>query len=1000
MFDLEFTGERVIPGKVEDELLLEHVSRYRFAASYVADREVLDFGCGSGYGAAILKRAGARKVVGSDLTPEAVRFAHSHYAGPGLGFCVADCERCCFPDHSFDAVVSFELIEHLQSYPEFLAEVRRVLRPGGVFVLSTPNKRTYRTHPGIPPNPFHVHEFDLDEFRGVLESLFPAVVIFGQSRTEGVYFHRPPDQSLPDSRIRLAADEDDPAADDPLSYASFFVALCGDDGATFGAPVESSVFHVAETDGMQRRDQRIQQLQEELEGHAGWARGLEEESSRRGQRVLELQKELEERTRWAQELNHDAEARARRIRELEREVAELSQSAALADLEREQQQHRERRERRISELEHELERLGKRLREVESGFDSEITGVRADLEGPVQDLAGLEDRLGRRVEEIRQGLRAEVAQLRAALEDRGLEERLGRRTQQIERGFDSELAGLRSELEQRRQQEAERTETLRWHRDSLIRQQQELEGVRQRLADAAHRDAENAGLVERERQRVDGLVHTVDGLGQTVNGLGQTVGGIGHSVDGLGQTVGGLGQTVGGLGHTVAGLATTVDTLTHRLDLQRVEIARWIAQARQIERSADRSRHLVDLLWDSRSWRLYTRLRRFFRLPGTSERRPAKGDAPVTVRRTLIVDHRLPTPDQDAGSIRMVELMRLLLDLGIQVTFVPDNLHAMEPYTSQLRKLGVEVIVRPAVTSVTDWLTEYGAGFERAIVSRLHIATGCIDSVRRLCPNARLVFDTVDLQHLRLLRKAEVKGGAARRARAERARADELAVAARADATLVVSEVEHELLARELPGLSVRCMSLIHRTTDQVPGFEPRKGFYFVGGYEHPPNVDAVVWFANEVLPEVRRELPGVPFYLVGSKAPDEVRALAGDTVTVCGHVDDMRPYLQGCRLSIAPLRWGAGIKGKVTQSLAAGLPCVVSTVAAEGIGLTHGTDAMIADEAADFARCVVQLYRDHELWQRVSAGGRRKVEERFSPQVARRELEGLFDDLGLVPPR
>ncbi len=869
MHDLEFTGERVVPGKVEDDLFLEHVSRYRFAARFAAGREVLDFGCGAGYGAAILRRAGARLVIGSDLAPAAVRYARDRYGGPGIGFCAADCEAACFPDARFDLVVSFELIEHLRSYRAFLAEVRRILRPGGLFLVSTPNKGTYRTEPGTPPNPYHVHEFEIAEFDRELRGHFAGVTVLGQSRTEGVLFHRAARaQGEPGRRALLAADA--PGAADLLSTSAYLLALCSDDPAAVEV-AGADHFEVADTNAVRSRDLRILELQAELEERTRWAKSLEEESSRRGQRVLELQDLVEERTRWAQGLERESEGR----------------------------------EQRVAELEGEIERLG------------------------------------------------------ASLPATGPDDRVGRRLAEVERSLERQLAELRGELARRGERERERDEIERWHRDSLIRQQQEIERHRQALAEAARRSAENERGIEQQRRLVDRL-----------------------------------------------GLA--LRALSRRADHHQAELAAWIAQAREIEISADRARELVDLLWGSRSWRLYAGAKRAveaalpWRPARRLENRPAARageaakDGGAGPPRALVVDHRLPTPDRDAGSVRMVEVIRQLQALGFEVVFVPENLYAMEPYCEQLRRLGVEVVVAPRVTSLTQYLAAEGAGFQLALVSRLHIASGCFDSVRELCRNAKLVFDTVDLQHLRLERQARLAGDPSLAAEAERTKAEELGMAARADATLVVSDAERDLLRREIPGLAVHRVSLIERVRTEVPDFDDREGFYFVGGFEHPPNVDAVLWFGAEVLPAIRRELPRATFHVLGSKTPEAVHALEGEGVVVSGHVPEMERYLLGCRLSIAPLRYGAGIKGKVTQSLAWGLPCVMTAIAAEGIGLTHGTDALIAEEPGDFARCVIDAYRDRELWQRLSTAGRQRIHERFSPEVARAALGALLDELGV----
>jgi SAM-dependent methyltransferase len=186
--DLEFSGERVVPGKVERDLLDDHVSRYSFGARYVADKDVLDFGCGAGYGVEILRSAGARRVVGIDNASDAINYAGSRYAAEGVSFVVGDCEHSGFRSASFDVVVCLEVLEHLDRWLESLQEVRRLLRDDGVFIVSTPNRAIYaRERQGVP-NPFHVHEFDEHELASALRQQFSHVEIFGESRVQCVSF--------------------------------------------------------------------------------------------------------------------------------------------------------------------------------------------------------------------------------------------------------------------------------------------------------------------------------------------------------------------------------------------------------------------------------------------------------------------------------------------------------------------------------------------------------------------------------------------------------------------------------------------------------------------------------------------------------------------------------------------------------------------------------------------------------------------------------------------
>jgi SAM-dependent methyltransferase len=179
--EMEFTGERVVPGKTPEAVYKEHIDRYIFAAGIARDRDVLDVACGTGYGADYLAAAGARKVVGADVSPDAVRYARDWFGQSArASFVCADAVVLPFADCSFDVVVSFETLEHIRAYRKFLAECRRVLREEGLLVCSTPNRRVFSPNLGRPINPFHVKEFWPEEFRRLLNRFFRPVVLYGQ----------------------------------------------------------------------------------------------------------------------------------------------------------------------------------------------------------------------------------------------------------------------------------------------------------------------------------------------------------------------------------------------------------------------------------------------------------------------------------------------------------------------------------------------------------------------------------------------------------------------------------------------------------------------------------------------------------------------------------------------------------------------------------------------------------------------------------------------------
>lgn len=368
--------------------------------------------------------------------------------------------------------------------------------------------------------------------------------------------------------------------------------------------------------------------------------------------------------------------------------------------------------------------------------------------------------------------------------------------------------------------------------------------------------------------------------------------------------------------------------------------------------------------------------------------------------RVLIVDAVTPQPDQDSGSLRMVNMMELFRSLGFGVTFMPDNLTPVEPYTGRLQRSGVEMQHLPWLHSPPQWFAENGHRFDAVILSRHYVARNYLWLVRTHCPRATLLFDTVDLHFLRERRLAELEGRPALMKTAERTRRDELGIARQSDVTLVVSPYEKEALAQEAPDVAVEVLSNIHRVTGCRRSFDERRDIWFVGGFQHPPNIDAMRWFAGDIWPGIRERLGEVTFHLVGSRMPPEIERLDGDGIQVHGFVPDLEPFLDGCRLAVAPLRYGAGVKGKVNQSMSYGQPVVATPTAVEGMYARPGEDALVADDAAQFADAVVRAYGDRELWEKLSRNGLANVERHFSFGAARKALEGILETASRREPR
>ncbi len=208
-----------------------------------------------------------------------------------------------------------------------------------------------------------------------------------------------------------------------------------------------------------------------------------------------------------------------------------------------------------------------------------------------------------------------------------------------------------------------------------------------------------------------------------------------------------------------------------------------------------------------------------------------------------------------------------------------------------------------------------------------------------------------------------------------------------------MSPVEQQLLQKKWPHKSIQLVSNIVDVPGSRTPFALRRDWLFIGGFQHTPNTDAVLFFLRKIYPIVSSRLPEAKFYIIGDKPPPEIVALATERVIVTGLQRDARPFFDSVKLSVAPLRFGAGVKGKINQSMALGVPVVATSLAAEGMELKDHEDILLADEPEEFAQALIEIYESEELWNRLSENGIRKTHALYSADAARKKLEFLFSD-------
>jgi glycosyltransferase involved in cell wall biosynthesis len=418
-------------------------------------------------------------------------------------------------------------------------------------------------------------------------------------------------------------------------------------------------------------------------------------------------------------------------------------------------------------------------------------------------------------------------------------------------------------------------------------------------------------------------------------------------------------------------------------------VARWVA------RFAPSMRRILQLGW-------YFVTFRFGEIPFRRIARRMLGirNVPSWIRGdgrplALIVDMFYPTPDRDSGSIDAVNLVNALHRIGYRIVFVA---------------FGGDVSRRAAMESndvvcvdVNEWrdhfFTTLKPYLHLTILSRVHNGGVFMESIRRACPSAKVIFNTVDLHHLREERTARLTNDHKALDLAAKTKARELALVRLADATIVVSYEEHWLLSSLLPDSTVFTVPLARAVARNVNDFDERKNIAFVGGYFHAPNVDGLRHFLDDIWPLVLKRIPEAEFIAMGASMPEELAKRRDKGLVVRGYVEDLASELSTIRVMVAPLRVGAGAKGKVASALAHGVPCVVSPIAAEGMNVHDRQTVLLAHSPSEFAERIEELYRDADLWRSISQAGLRLMSGPHSLEANDIRIANILASIGAPVP-
>lgn len=358
-------------------------------------------------------------------------------------------------------------------------------------------------------------------------------------------------------------------------------------------------------------------------------------------------------------------------------------------------------------------------------------------------------------------------------------------------------------------------------------------------------------------------------------------------------------------------------------------------------------------------------------------------------KNVLVLDEHTPRIKADSGSLRLFHLMKSLQNESCDVHFLPADLVFDSEHTICLQQQGIACYYKPWTKSVFDWLKENAHQFDLIIVCRVGLMTSVYDTLRSAAPKAKLIFDTVDLHHIREAQEAELSKSDLLAKQAQSTKEKEYGLITKCDETWVVSDTESVGLHADFPEKTIRRVSNIHPIRRPTPSFNERKDILFVGNFRHPPNQDGLQWFLQSTWPLVHAIRPEMMLNIVGASAPENLIKISEHmNVVFQGHVSDIEKHIDKARINIAPLRYGAGAKGKISQALASGLPTIATTIASDGMHLTDSESILLADDDKAFTNAILALYEDENLWAQLSKNGYDIAEKFFSECAVANEIK------------
>ena len=365
--------------------------------------------------------------------------------------------------------------------------------------------------------------------------------------------------------------------------------------------------------------------------------------------------------------------------------------------------------------------------------------------------------------------------------------------------------------------------------------------------------------------------------------------------------------------------------------------------------------------------------------------------------RIFVIDRFVPNFDKDAGGRCCFMYLNLYQRLGLQVTFLGNDFQKIEPYTTILQQKGMEILYGDSFKNesyLDNWFKDNLKYFKFVYLQRPDIGQKYIDLIRKYF-SGKIFYFAHDLHHIRLAREYNITHDKNKYIESETVKQIEMEIFNKVDIIHVVGDFEYNYFKEKFENKIIRNIPLfIYENNYDIieKDFSKRNGLIVVAGLLHAPNADGVLWFAKEVYPKIIDKFTEMIWYIVGSGIPDEIKNLESKNIKIKGFLSDEELHLlyQKCRIAIAPLRFGAGVKGKILEAAHNQIPIVTTSIGGEGLDKSLGA-FIVEDNAEKMAKLICELYEDLPKLKQMSDSGKLLIEKYFSLDKAK---EILMKDL------